>query len=247
MILEGTMILEILRDISQGIRFLHSANPQVIHGDLKAQNILVDGKFRAKVSDFGFALSQKRNAGAAGTPFWMSPECLRGESGNTVASDIYSFGIILYEVFSRRDPYEGEDAESVLRLVADRNVNKRPPPPAGCPQKMLALMADCQDSDPEKRPTAEEVDIRIKRVDSESVESGSQVGAIKKKDSISLYDIFPKHVADALRDGKKVEAEHRDIVTLFFSDIVGFTTISSTLPPRKIADMVSSVVVSSTH
>lgn len=61
MVLEGETLLPILRDISQGIRFLHSANPQVIHGDLKAQNILVDTRFRAKVADFG--LSQKKNMG----------------------------------------------------------------------------------------------------------------------------------------------------------------------------------------
>lgn len=61
-ILEGHTLLPILRDISQGLRFLHAANPQVIHGDLKAQNILVDSKFRAKVADFG--LSQKKQVGA---------------------------------------------------------------------------------------------------------------------------------------------------------------------------------------
>jgi hypothetical protein len=61
-ILDGHTMLPILRDISQGLRFLHAANPQVIHGDLKAQNILVDSKFRAKVADFG--LSQKKQVGA---------------------------------------------------------------------------------------------------------------------------------------------------------------------------------------
>jgi serine/threonine protein kinase len=49
MVIEGELLLPILRDISQGVRFLHAAVPQVIHGDLKAQNILVDSRFRAKV------------------------------------------------------------------------------------------------------------------------------------------------------------------------------------------------------
>lgn len=64
MIIEGELLLPILRDISQGVRFLHSAEPKVIHGDLKAQNILVDDRFRAKVADFG--LSQKKSVGATG-------------------------------------------------------------------------------------------------------------------------------------------------------------------------------------
>ena len=68
-IVEGEQILPILRDISHGLRFLHAARPQVIHGDLKANNILIDSKFRAKVADFG--LSQKKKVGATGTAFWM--------------------------------------------------------------------------------------------------------------------------------------------------------------------------------
>ena len=64
-VLESERRLLMILDISQGVRFLHSFNPQVIHGDLKAQNILVDSKFRAKVADFG--LSQKKNLGGTGT------------------------------------------------------------------------------------------------------------------------------------------------------------------------------------
>jgi hypothetical protein len=52
-----------------------------------------------------------------------------------------------------------------------------------------------------------------------------------------LFSVFPKHVAEALRQGKKVEPEHHDMVTIFFSDIVGFTDISATLNPMKISEM----------
>ena len=71
-ILEGDLILPILRDVAQGLRFLHAADPQVIHGDIKSQNVLVDNRFRAKVADFG--LSAKKTVGATGTPLWMAPE-----------------------------------------------------------------------------------------------------------------------------------------------------------------------------
>lgn len=64
MAIEPEIILPILKDMSQGVRFLHSADPQVIHGDLKAANILVDSRFRAKVADFG--LSQKKHLGGTG-------------------------------------------------------------------------------------------------------------------------------------------------------------------------------------
>ena len=64
--IDGEQILPILRDVASGVRFLHASNPRVLHGDIKARNILVDSKFRAKVTDFG--LSQKKRIGASGTP-----------------------------------------------------------------------------------------------------------------------------------------------------------------------------------
>ena len=141
MVLDGEQLLPILKDISQGVRFLHAANPQVIHGDLKGQNILVDSRFRAKVADFG--LSQKKRVGATGTPFWMAPELLRGDSTNTSASDVYSFGITLYEVYARKDPYEGEDFSEVMEKVSDPTINKRPGIPKACPPEIETLMTDC--------------------------------------------------------------------------------------------------------
>jgi len=242
MVIEGEIVLPILRDIAQGVRFLHAANPQVIHGDLKAQNVLVDSKFRAKVADFG--LSQKKRVGATGTPLWMAPELLRGESENTSMSDVYSFGIILYEVYSRSDPYEGEDHLEVLRLVADKKVNKRPPVPTACPSAIANLMTDCLVESAEARPSFEELDLRLKRLDVENVEPGAMNFSMQtKRNQIAdrneelLFEVFPRHVAEALRDGRKVEPESKEIVTVFFSDIVGFTTLCSKIDAVKVSDM----------
>lgn len=238
-VLDGDLVLPILRDITRGMRFLHAASPQVIHGDLKALNVLVDSNFRAKVCDFG--LSQKKHVGATGTPLWMAPELLRGESDNTAASDVYSFGIILYEVYSREDPYAGEDTRVVINQVVDPTVNKRPPVPSSCPPLTATLMTDCLVANPSDRPTFQDLDSRLKQMHVSSVEPGKmQFSRQTKKEQRHpdlLNEVFPKHIAEALREGRKVEPESRDCVTIFFSDIVGFTNISSTMSPIKVSDL----------
>jgi guanylate cyclase len=241
MVLEDELVLQILRDIVQGLRFLHTATPKIVHGDLKAQNVMVDSKFHAKVADFG--LSQKSQSQRCGTPFWMAPELLRGETSNTSSSDMYSLGIIMYEVFSRKDPYEGEDHREVLRQIADKDINKRPPVPPSCPLEAAELMKKCLQGEPADRPTAVDVDEALKLMD-----DGNDAGPVifsrhTHKSDLTvrtedlLFQLFPKHVAEALRDGRKVAPESFDCVTVFFSDIVGFTDISSRFTPEKVSNL----------
>jgi len=235
--LDGELVLPILRDVAQGLRFLHSAKPTIVHGDLKAQNVLVDGKFRAKVADFG--LSQKNKVGACGTPFWMAPELLRG-GRNTPAADIYSFGILLSEVYCRKEPYPGEDPLEVLDAVMDPLQNKRPEVPSCCAAEVAVLMRDCWQALPSQRPTSEELDRRLQSMDSEAADSKESTNPQvfeRRHTNELLYDVFPRHIAEALRKGQPIEPEAKDVVTIFFSDIVGFTDISATLPPEKVSAM----------
>lgn len=243
MIIDGEVIFPILQDIARGARFLHAADPKIIHGDLKTANVLVDGRFRAKIADFGLS-AKKKYMGACGTPYWMAPELLRYESLNTAESDVYSFGIILYELYSRKDPYYGENPAKVLSEIVDKQINKRPPIPAGCPTRMAEIMKECIDGHPEKRPSFEEIDLRIMRLDSENVEPGevrfghqTQKAKRVSLESNLINQVFPKHVADALMQGRKVKPDRTDMATMFFSDIVGFTIISSKISPDQVSDM----------
>ena len=241
MVLEGDLVLHVLQDIASGLRFLHSAAPKVIHGDLKSQNILVDSKFHAKVADFG--LTQKNQSNRTGTPLWMAPELLRAETSNTAATDIYSFGIILYEVFSRKDPYEGENHMETLRNIADKNVNKRPPVPRNCPSASAKLMQKCWQGEVADRPNADEIDVALKSMDMGNVDPLAlnlrhmRNSARTERTEDLLFQLFPRHIAEALRDGCKIEPESFDCVTVYFSDIVGYTNISSTLSPQKVSDL----------
>jgi hypothetical protein len=121
--------------------------------------------------------------------------------------------VILYEVYSRKEPYEGEHPREVLRAVADKNVRKRPGVPTNMPIPIQSLMMECLEDEVDKRPTFEEIDIRLKRIDTETATSGQPSPGGK----LSLFDIFPRHIAEALQEGRKVEPEHKECVTIFFS------------------------------
>lgn len=166
---------------------------------------------------------------------------LRGESTNTAASDVYSFGIVLFEVYSRKEPYEGEAFAEVLALVCDPKINKRPNPPPACPEEIKSIMSECLRGNPADRPSFQDLDIRIRALDAVNVEPGESLYTHRmrkeRKREELLQDVFPKHIAQALSEGRKVEPESKDCVAIYFSDIVGFTTLSSTMSAIKVSDM----------
>uniref|UniRef100_A0A6U4U0M3 guanylate cyclase n=2 Tax=Hemiselmis andersenii TaxID=464988 RepID=A0A6U4U0M3_HEMAN len=237
---EADVLLFMLRDIVQGMRFLHTADPPIVHGDLKAANVLITENFKAKVADFG--LSQKKRLGNVGTPFWMAPELLLGGVSTTM-SDVYAFAIMLFEIFSRKLPYKGEECEQVLLQVCDSNLEKRPGIPDGVRPEVEVMMKDCWQQDASKRPPFEELDRRVKAMDVIQMQSSQilSAGAIDREQEATarnvLFDVFPRHIAEALASGRKPQAEMKECVTIFFSDIVGFTDISATLTPTKVSEM----------
>jgi len=240
-VLDGDIILPIICDIVQGILFLHSAKPPCIHGDLKSKNILVNKDLRAKVADFG--QRGKRRMKHFGSPFWMAPELLRKETTPNVKTDAYAFGIILYEVYSRQDPPEGEDIGEFIKMIKDPNSPKQPL--KACPSVVRNIIIECLSTNPESRPTFAELHRRLSQLDSETVQPTKPVCQSRRQSTIInsesskelLFQVFPRHIAKTLCEGRKVEAEIIDEVTIFFSDIVGFTDISSTLTPVKISQM----------
>eukprot|EP00526_Cylindrotheca_closterium_P008173 CAMPEP_0113660222 /NCGR_PEP_ID=MMETSP0017_2-20120614/32780_1 /TAXON_ID=2856 /ORGANISM="Cylindrotheca closterium" /LENGTH=836 /DNA_ID=CAMNT_0000574833 /DNA_START=650 /DNA_END=3157 /DNA_ORIENTATION=+ /assembly_acc=CAM_ASM_000147 len=235
----GEIIIQIVRDIAQGLRFLHASKPPILHRDMKAKNILIDSRFRAKVADFGLATKNKNSL--SGTPFWMAPEYILGTTEYTTSCDIYAFGMIIYEIYSRKIPYEGLHPRKVLRKVCDPRINYRPQVPDTCPNRMSDIMKKCWSQNPGFRPEAKDLDMIFvdmsahdtePLIDQENTRLRTEVAA-----GDMLYQVFPKKVADQLKAGQKVEPETHDNVTVFFSDIVRFTDISRALSPVKVCNM----------
>ena len=148
----------------------------------------------------------------------------------------------MYEMFSRKEPYAGEDSKEVLRQVADPAVNKRPPVPHICTSTVSDVMIECFEEEPTERPTASALDVRLRLMNGSVVKSPETTRLHKKKTEsdrtdVLLEQLFPCHVAEALKEGRKVEPEMHDQVTIVFSDIVGYTEISSTMSPTKVSDL----------
>jgi serine/threonine protein kinase len=233
--LDTELALPMLRDTVQGMRFLHAGRPPIVHGDLKSSNVLVDANFRAKVADFG--ISHRAKAGAVGSPYWMSPELLRGQRP-TKMSDVYAFGITMWEVLARREPYAGlhplYTRAEVLAMVRDGAL--RPDMEGIQRQDLLRLTQECWAEEPAARPTFEALEARLQPLISQDVYSAARKAQVGRSVDV-LHDMFPRHVAEALIAGRKVEPEQHDSVTVYFSDIVGFTDISARLAPMEVSEM----------
>jgi serine/threonine-protein kinase len=145
--------LRIAKQICAGLAAAHEVG--VIHRDIKPQNIIIEPTGGLKVMDFGIArLTQERGMTAAGTvvgtPDYMSPEQARGQNLD-FRSDIYSTGVVLYELFTSVLPFEGDTPLAVVL----KHVQENPPSPqAKNPRidpKIAAIILRCMQKDPADR------------------------------------------------------------------------------------------------
>jgi serine/threonine protein kinase/Tfp pilus assembly protein PilF len=143
----------IAKQVCEGLEEAHGLD--VVHRDLKPQNIMIDKEGNARIMDFGIARSVtgKGITGAGvmiGTPEYMSPEQVEGKDVDQ-RSDIYSLGVILYEMVTGRVPFEGETPLS----IAVRHKTETPQEPrelnTQIPEDLSRVILRCMDKDKEKR------------------------------------------------------------------------------------------------
>ncbi|PRW33326.1 serine threonine- kinase receptor R831 [Chlorella sorokiniana] len=131
-------------DIATGLAYLHSC--RVLHLDLKPHNVLLSREGVAKIGDVGFSRLMSRThlsvGGIFGTYDWAAPEVLMGR-GATEKSDVWSLGVIIWELCSGLRPRRGQ--LTPLRVSED------------CPAEVAALQVECVHSDPARRPSAAEI------------------------------------------------------------------------------------------
>lgn len=147
--------------IARGMQYLHEeAVVPIIHRDLKSSNILLlekienddIGRKTLKITDFGLAREWHKTTkmSAAGTYSWMAPEVIKS-SLFSKGSDVWSYGVLLWELLTGEIPYRGIDGLAVAYGVA---VNKLTLPiPSTCPEPFAKLMEECWEQDPHIRPS----------------------------------------------------------------------------------------------
>jgi serine/threonine protein kinase len=155
--------MKILKDIARGVLYLHEMQPPLIHRDLKSLNVLLQDEVRtshdsliAKVTDFGVTRNLDESAtmtGQMGTCHWMAPEVLASQP-YSLAADVYSYGIMAWEVAARKTPYKHLNPISIPYLVVAKG--ERPDVTEverGCPQEIVELMKDCWVNEARDRPS----------------------------------------------------------------------------------------------
>ncbi|KAF9645418.1 kinase-like protein, partial [Thelephora ganbajun] len=151
--------LVLLCDIAKGLCYLHSCN--VIHGDLKGPNVLVDDSGHARIADFGLAMVTRNldsipsaSCHHGHTPRWTAPEVLSDEKYSKEA-DVFSFAMVMIEVFTGAIPFSNGSSFMAMLSITQGKRPSRPTHPTFT-ENLWKLMQCCWDHDPHSRPEVSE-------------------------------------------------------------------------------------------
>ncbi|XP_071235120.1 atrial natriuretic peptide receptor 2 [Salvelinus alpinus] len=194
---------------------------------------------------------------------YTPPECQTSNQEPTLPGDVFSYSIILLEIATRSDPVPVEDSSlesawcpPLPELISGKADNTCP-----CPAEYVELIRRCRSHNPVHRPTFELIRKFVYRINPNKVspvdmmmnlmekyskhlevlvaERTQDLMHEKQKTDRLLYSMLPKQVADDLRQGKPLQAQSYVSATVFFSDIVGFTHLSSTSTPYQVVDFLN--------
>ena len=222
-----TLRLQIALQVAEGMAYLHTQDPPIIHRDLKSHNILIHEttvmKYKdrernqisesdaaisphslivAKIGDWGSARAARAGSRTmthgVGTACWLAPEVIK-HARSSKNSDIYSFGIVLWELATREEVYKGLETMQIIARVANENL--RPPVPQDCIWR--DMMVKCWDENPHSRGNFGTIAAEINRLHSmyrkgsdsgcwssanSSVHGSSKSPSISKKTQINVED-----------------------------------------------------------
>ncbi|XP_075492488.1 LOW QUALITY PROTEIN: RAF-like serine/threonine-protein kinase 24 [Primulina tabacum] len=160
--------LIIAMDAAFGMEYLHGKN--IVHFDLKCENLLVNMRDPhrpvCKIGDLGLSKVKQHtlvSGGVRGTLPWMAPELLSGKSNMvTEKIDVYSFGIVMWELLTGDEPYADMHCASIIGGIVNNTL--RPQIPTWCDPEWKSLMESCWASDPAQRPSFSEISQKLRNM-----------------------------------------------------------------------------------
>eukprot|EP01135_Chromosphaera_perkinsii_P010534 Nk52_evm44s2152 gene=Nk52_evmTU44s2152 len=178
--------LGMVNDVARAMYYLHSHKPTILHCNLSARCVMVSGDFNCKVGDFANACIKYDEQGSVtDLSYWSAPEIVTGDKNFSEASDVFNFGLLMYEIICRRYPCDPpkrscsaskqdslqehnsgstnykRKSSAALELVGDMIKGYRPEIPACIPPKCRALVEACWQPEDGKRPTMQVILQRI--------------------------------------------------------------------------------------
>nr|BAA75197.1 membrane guanylyl cyclase [Brissus agassizii] len=277
--LDSMFLASLIADLVKGIVYLHSSEIKS-HGHLKSSNCVVDNRWVLQITDYGlheFKKGQKEDVDMGDhakmlSKLWTAPELLRmgknKPSAGTPRGDMYSFAIILTEMYSRQEPYSENELD--LADVLDRVKASEVPPyrpilnavNEAAPDCVLQAIRSCWAEQPEERPGILETRTMLAPLQKglkpnildnmiaimerytnnleELVDERTQeLRKEKAKTEQLLHRMLPPSIASQLIKGIAVLPEAFDMVSIFFSDIVGFTALSAASTPIQVVNLLN--------
>lgn len=197
--------------IARGMKYLHCEAPiSVIHRDLKSSNVLIcdpiaGGQLKnniLKITDFGLAREAYTTTrmSAAGTFAWMPPEVIKSGTYSK-ASDVWSYGVLLWELLTGETPYKGFDSLSVAYGVAVNTLAL--PIPSTCPEAWGRLMKSCWELDPHRRPSFRDIEKDL------DIVARSGFAQTPHESFHTMQDGWKKEIAEVLQELRRKEKELR--------------------------------------
>ncbi|XP_036806783.1 mitogen-activated protein kinase kinase kinase 12 isoform X1 [Oncorhynchus mykiss] len=150
-----SLLIDWAMGMAGGMNYLHLH--KIIHRDLKSPNMLITYDDAVKISDFGTSkeMSDKSTKMSfAGTVAWMAPEVIRNEPVSEKV-DIWSFGVVLWEMLTGEVPYKDVDSSAIIWGVGNNSLNL--PVPESCPDGFKILLRQCWSSKPRNRPSFRQI------------------------------------------------------------------------------------------
>jgi len=206
-------------DIAAGVSYLHSI--KIIHRDLKSSNLMINSTHQVKIADFGTArmidgihcvgssnLAKRQAMSCVGSPLWIAPEIIGSEGNYDDKCDVWSFGVILCEMISNRDPYTNSSGKSFFNLcdVVDGALN-----PVdfilediqGIPPTLLGLAKDCCKYAPSERCSMKDALFRLLEIVVQQ-----EISQIEIESNDRPYIRYSRHTSSRGVIGRRLSNSH---------------------------------------